>query len=484
MFYKEDTLLFNGKLLVMGMTMKYEIEEQTRRLLPWYLAPRFHNVITSVKIKDSSVIMRRNVEVYTTSSSPMVFVPLASMMLYTPYMEVEYNVRVSDVNLSDRIANIVKVKGFVSGYLPDGRYTKFTERAFADKVFEKEIVVEGEPSPFMISMVARRVARIESAKYFANKVRYELTKSKKWWFEPVGKGRVKVINVVEGNAMTKMEISTTFFDVRYKDYEPVTTPGIVAGVAHYFGNDETIPIENDKVKDFLIDFVKRIADVGKSFTPISVLNKVNRSTFSYVIGDAEIPDHVKVKLTGKDKPLWHWVTSTSVYRGVKTSFYVDPASSKVIMSVTFLPFYPPASLVLNYPPFHLAPLSAVVNERLKQLKYMSDRVEKALLKEGIEAVLYPDELEPLSDAGVTFDEIKDLMKRGYPPIRHLEGLLEKMDRVSYLTDVAGLTLGKIQKVDEMLISSITPKKKASQVSEEPEDEFENKNEGKRVKVTL
>lgn len=459
------------------------IEDQVRKLLPWYLAPRFNNTITSVSIKDKSVIVNRNVEVYTTSSSPYVFIPIASMMLYVPYLNVGYTVA-PEPNEDKKIARIVKVNGSVGGYLPNGKYAKFTERVFADKIYEKEIEITGKPSDFSISMVARVIARIESAKYFASKIKYTLEKTEKWKFDPIGKGHIKAINIAEGNAMTKIEINTTFFDVIYKDYGEVKSPGIVAGVSHFFKNDNTLPVENSKVKDYLIEFAKRISDVGKSFTTLAILHKATRSSFSYVIGEAEIPDSVKRELVGKDKPLWHWITGVPVYRGVRGNFYLDPNTNKVIMTITFHPFYPPASVVLNYPPFHLTPLSAMVNERMKQLKYVSGLVESRLRKRGIEVTLYPDELEPLSEAGVTFDELRNTLKKGYPYIYQLERLLEKMDKVSYLGDVSTLTLGKIQKIDEMLISSITPKKTKQTVEEPASDELEEKVKRKRVSITL
>jgi hypothetical protein len=444
--------------------------EMARRILPWYLAPRFNNVISKVEIKGKKAIVNRNVEIYVTSNMPYVFVPMASMMLYVPYLNSEFSIRRK--NESETIVTINKIDGFVAGYLPDGKYAKFTENAIEKDVIGKEIIVHGEPHEFSINMVTRRIARINAAKYFANKVRYELKKNG-WYFEPIGYGHVKAVKVVEGNAETRLEIRTTFFEVHYRG-KSVTAPGIVPGVVSFFGNDKYLPIEDDKVKDTLLDFVKRVSDVGKSFSSLAILQKATKSTFGYVVGEADIPDTVKKELKSKSEGPWYWITGSPTYRGVRSNYYLDLESNKIVLTLTFVPFSPPASLVLNYPPFHIAPLSAMVNERMNQLKYFADVVPDRLKRIGVDGTLYVDELEPLKDAGVRFDDIRRILREGYPKLSTLDKLLEKMDRISYLGDIASMTYGSIRKIDELLVSSIQPKKKEEQV--EPEEVKKEKEE--------
>lgn len=453
------------------MNVNENVNEMTRRILPWYLLPRFNNTILKVSIKDEKAILKRNIELYTTSNMPYAFIPVASLLLYIPYIKPEYSVNKVDKKKNEITIN--KIDGFISGYLPDGRYTKITGETIGKDIVGNEISIRGDPRDFPIGMVARRLSRIIAGKYFANKVKYYL-KNKGWFFDIKGVGNIKLITIKEGNAITNIEIPTTFFEVRYHN-KTIVSPGIIPGVSYFFLDNNDLPIESEPVKENLINFVNRIADIGKSFSSISILQNATKSSFGYAIGEANFSDDIKNTLKNESKnKYWYWLGGVPTYRGVRNNFYVDIESKKLIMTISFTPPSPPASLVLNYPPFHLLPLSAMAKERIKQLRIVANKIMKPRLKKiGVDGTFYIDEIEPLADANVKFDDIKKILKEGYPKIETLDMLLEKMDKISYIGDITSMAYGEMRKINEIMISTIKSK-------EEKKDEEEYKR-SKKVK---
>jgi len=452
-------------------------KEMARRLLPWYLAPRFSNVITNVSLEGEKAVVKRNVDLYVTSNTPSLYIPASSMFLYVPYLASKYNFKEKSLRGDRKEVTIMDIQGFVAGYMPNGRYAKFTDNAIRKDIVGNTITITGEPDDFSINMVAKTIARIESGKYFANKIRQDLKKNG-WSFSPIGNGTIKAIKIVEGNAESKLQIVTTFFDVSYKN-KKILAPGIVPGVISFFGDDNNLPIEDGRVKDTLIDFVKRVSDVGKSFSSVSMLQKATRSTFAYVIGDVSMTDTTKedLKKRNGNNP-WVWITGAPVHTNTRNNIYLDLETNKIIMATTFVPFSPPASLVINYPPFHLLPLSAVANERMGQLKYFAETIPRRLQKLRVDDVtVYADEFEPLGEAKIRFDDIRKILKEGYPKLETLDVMLDKMEKVSYLGDIASMVYGTVRKIDELLISTIKPKEKekvkSKESKEKEEKEFED-----------
>ena len=78
--------------------------------------------------------------------------------------------------------------------------------------------------------------------------------------------------------------------------------------------------------------------------------------------------------------------------------------------------------------------------------------------------------EALADAGITFDEVRDVLKDGYPRFVHLRPLLEKAEKLGYIGDVMSHAYGKETKVEEILIKELKPLIKKEVVAEKREVE--------------
>jgi len=430
--------------------------EMVRRLLPWYLLHRFRNVVLAVEVEEEEgrgVARVREVELYVSPNAPYVFVPGASMMLYAPFIRARYEVAASGSGESEVV--ISGVEGFVAGFLPNGRYAKYTEKAFGEGVVGKRVKVRGEPDQFDIDVVAAGIARIVAGGWFAANIKTSLSREG-WEFEPFAKGALKVITVAERRAEAEVSIMVRLFKVRYGGRE-VTAPGIVPGVAAFFADDRSLPIADAGARDALIGFVKGVADVGRHFASLALLQRTARSTFTYTVGEASVPKAVRehlMKRSGGSGRLW--LAGGRLHRGVRADFYLDLEGGGVVSDITIYPFSPPATLVLNYPPFNMAPLAATLHEQPRRFARLAELASKRLDRYRVEGALYVKELEPLAEAGVKFDDIKKALREGYPKLDTLEALLGKMDRVSYLGDVASMAYGRARRVDELLIASITP----------------------------
>jgi len=425
-------------------------DEMARRLLPWVLAPRFKNVVTSVEVEGEKAVARRNVELYETDAGG-VMVPGASMFLYEPYLNTEYRVKITGRDKG--YAVITAISGYVAGYMPNGEYVRYGYRTLRDVVGKRIEFTGSEPDQFTVNMIARRLARISAARIFAANIKQALMEEG-WKFELIGEGTIKKVYVREGNAATKVVIQTSFFAVYY-DGRAYTAPGIVPGVLNFFADPNLSIVKRDDVRERLIEFLGRVSEVGSKFAPVSILQQATRSTFTYVIGEVE-----GLSKTGKAGGS-QWVAGGPAYSGVRANVYAD-RNGKLLLSLTFIPFSPPASLELNYPPYHIAPLAAMVRDRPRMLRYLADTAVKRLARQGADAVAYVDELEPLADAGVGFDELRRAMKEGYPKMETVETILDKMTRIEDVADVASLTYGEVRKVDELLVSEIRPPEKRAQ----------------------
>ena len=422
-------------------------EEIARRVLPWYLLPRFKNIVLS----------KRDVESYLVVNEVAreVFVPGASRFLTVPHVEFDA------VDNKDEKKLLVHVhNGWIQGFLPNGQYAKFLAKTvLRDKDNEIEVKYDESYSDFAVSNVVRNYLRIKAGPLFAFKTEQYV---KKYGIVFGRHSRDKVysaeIIIKEKSAYSKITLPVFLYYMAYNGKIIDTVPGVVPGVLRAIGDGIIDPVaENPDAKQALTDFIRELTEVGQTLAPVSAatLQMTSKSKFTYIVGEADGPDTVFNELMKTGRRLV-WITGAPAYKGTRVNFYIDPKNRKIYMTISILPFNAPAVLVLNYPPFSIAPLSALMNQRRLFLSYNLDKVERHLEKRGIKVGFYDVDYETLADAGVTFDEIRTALKEGYPKLDTLRQILGKMEKLGYIGDIISHAYGKEMKIEEILIKELKP----------------------------
>ena len=424
--------------------------EIARRALPWVLLPRYRNVLLNTPIKTkvaSTPIALRNLEIYIPKHGG-IYIPGAASFLYAPYLAVEYEIVRNEFEPTKGHILIKGLDGYVMGFMPDGRFSKFSDRVL-EKVAGRTLEFEGEdPSDFNINMVARNLARLEAGRIFAIKLKNYLSKHG-FSFIKSGVGSIRTVVISEGNVRTTVTIPTTFFDVRYNDVE-VTVPGIVPGILTHIARGSYDPVP-DEAREVLNDIFNRMKSVATRYMDYAVVFRISKTTFTYVAGQVDAPQSVKKKYEGAPVHL-----ANSKIPGGRITAYADLDNNLILMNITMVPFNPPAALTLNYPPLNLAPIAMVVNEYADSfdelIRFAYWRAKKYGLKLSFEKEAYIT----LKDAGITLDDIKKPLHEGYPKIESLIILLDKLERLGDLTSMLQLSIGELKQVDQILIDTLKP----------------------------
>ena len=440
-------------------------EEVARRVLPWYLLPKFSNVLTSLGSK-------RDIESYKAIKTDLVvnevttvYIPGASRFLLVPHVEFE-----AVDNQEEKQVEVRVMDGWVHGFLPDGRYAKFLTKTLLKDEEVIPIKYERSYTDFAVDTVVRNYLRIRAGPLFAYKVErfgrehgvafYKTVPDYLYGAKNVAATVAKVV-IREKTVFTEITLPVYLYELSYKGEYLGVVPGIVPGILHLIGKDKLDTLkDNPDAKQALTDFVSEVAEVGKRVAPISsaTLQATSKSRFTYIIGEADGPKTVFEDIArklGKNRSLM-WITGAPAYRGVRVNFYLNPHNQKIYMTISILPFSAPAVVVLNYPPFNIAPLAALVNQRMNFLRFNLNKVKDYLDKRGIDAGFYDMDYEVLSDAGITFDEVRATLKDGYPRLENLKVLLEKAEKLGYVGDLMAQVYGKESRIEEILVKELKP----------------------------
>ena len=446
-----------------------------RRVLPWVLMPKFRNVLTQLDIDPNRKgdVVIRNIDLYVTDNVG-IYVPGASTFLSVPYLKYD-----TEINEEEKTVSISSNDGFVAGFMPNGRYSKFLAKTIDENDGPIVLKYEGESLPdFAISIVARNVYRLHAGKYFAAKIKKYMEKLGVEFDKTRTQVKITDVLVKEGNITGEVHMKINLYRIKTGANE-IKAPGIVPGLLSLMEHGLIKPIDGE-VEEELNKFLREVGRVGGRVSPISggLLKQTSKTKFTYYLGEISAPNHV---IDGLKKRHGNtiWLGGAPAYRGVKVNFYANLPVKKMYMSISILPFSPPATVVLNYPPFNLLPISALYYEREPFLRYQVEReVATRAKKIGLEIGPFHRDLSVLGDASVTFEEIKSMLKDGYPKIDKLEKAMHKVERLGTVADLVSMTIGDVYKVDKLLVSLLEPKVRAKEKVASPKEETEvEKEEG-------
>jgi len=122
----------------------------------------------------------------------------------------------------------------------------------------------------------------------------------------------------------------------------------------------------------------------------------------------------------------------------------------------------------------LSPLAALMNQAEKQLQQALDKATDQLNRRRLSAGFYDADYEVLADARVTFDDIKQILRDGYPRLENLDRVLAKLERLGYIGDIVSHAYGKESKIDRILIKElreiVKTEKKAGKLEKDEKEE--------------
>lgn len=443
--------------------------EVARRVLPWVLLTKFRNVVMNLPLSELKPGRHeiRNIEYYVTTTSPEVHVPAASSLLYIPFIKFSYDV------MKDSNEVVIKdVSGIVRGYFYDG-----TSRGYRIENLEEEVrkrtgrpttlTYEDSVSKFDIEGVLRAFYRLEAGKLFAAHLSAHSRKKDGITFSNLG--RMKNISVVveERGVSITVDLKVSVFEVCGKGV-CFKAPGVVPGLLYLLHAGLLKPLDGEAA-DVLNSTIKTIANVGDRLSPVSggILQSTNKARFIYVVGELD----EKNEEEGRRRRL-----AWDLIRGVRVSFYANERTGGIEMVVTMYPFNPPAIIVMNYPPFNLAPISALLKDRYWQLKRLADKAYQRLKSIGLDGAVYIREMTSLADAGITIYDVKTALREGYPRIETIEKMLSGFEKVGRLGDIMSLAIGRVEKVDKLLVTFLGMEEESKKTVAETEEKGKEEEE--------
>ena len=445
--------------------------EQARRVLPWIIMPKFKNVLThfpdsiinKIRMENQNQqieIGTRELELYVAEGEKWggLYIPGASTFLTVPY--IKYDVEIDEKR---KIMTVTSSDGFIQGFAPDGTYVKYRTLTIDEKDGPIELEYDANFTEFATGVVVRNVYRLLAGKYFARRIASIMRK--KFGVKIIKeKEEIKIGDVVvsEGHVRGTVPIVINLYLVGL-EYNNYVTPGVVPGILQLI-EDGILKPYDEKTEEVLTNFMEKITRIGKRVSPISggILQKTSKTKFTYYLGEIDAPDTVINTLKRKMGDSV-WLGGGPAYRGTRVNFYVNLTKKKFYMTISILPFNPPATIVLNYPPFNIAPISALMNERYAFLEYNIKReVIPRARRLGLDVGSFHRELQVLGDAGITFDEVRGILKDGYPRLDKLEVVAEKAEKLGNVADLVSMISADVYKIDKLLISLIEPKAKKTE----------------------
>lgn len=445
-----------------------EPREVARRVLPWVLLPRFLNVVTRLplpeRLEPGKTYVVRELELYVTNDAG-VYVPGASTLLVVPHLSYR-----TERDEAERVVRVLDIEGSIYGFMPDGTPARYRASTIVEKEGIPEIRYGDRYSDFSLDVVLRNALRLSAGKYFAYKV--ESAMRRRGVFFSRG-GVVKMRNVVvrERGVVAEIPLTISLYTVTYRG-ERLRAPGVVPGVLDLIGRGllETVGGEARTVLD---SFLERVSSVGKRLSPVSgaILHRTSRTRFHYYIGEVSASESVVRALRSREGDrVWLAGGPMGKGTGAWVTVYADLRNMKAYAAVSLLPLSTPAAVVLNYPPFSIAPLSALMGEGSGRLGDLLERAGERARRLGLDVGFYDRDLAVLADAGIGFREVKQILRDGYPRLEHLEPVLEKTERLGDIGDIMSMALGPVYKVDKLLVTLAEPvREERSRVAEEKEE---------------
>lgn len=410
-----------------------ESEELARRCLPWLLMSRFSNLLLSLRkpIKYDRLV---------GTDVAGVFVPAASSFVVVDRVDYSY--------LPSEKPGTVAVKvtgGYAYAFLPNGEKVVFGSRRIAREVGTVEVRHSRKKvNDYQVSAVVRDVARLRLGGVFAAVVK-KYARELGYYFEP-GKRSTVTVKVRSGDAVATYTFEVTTYHLLYGDALINVAPGVVPAILHLIRESPGNVFPQAAV-DALSGVVDRYRELGERVMPlVPVLQGTGHGSFLYVLGELE-----QSKPGGSAKTL----ATRRLGKGVEGSVILDEKNGKLLLRVAFRPFSPPALVALNYPPFNIAPLAVAANsEKYWDLvKAALDRAKKAGAKITWE---YSAEYAALADATLTADDVRVAMREGYPSIKTLDAIAEKISALSDVADIVSHAYGRthIATIDEILVNGL------------------------------
>ena len=423
--------------------------EPVRALLPWIMMPRYRNVISSIR-PDGEIEVYRSAVIAT-----YIYVPGAASLLAPRYAHANFYVEKVDnkdgtkkyqVTLSD-------VDAYVVGYLPDGRKVVFRRR-LSEEMEGLRIEIEGRITQDDIDMLTSLVGRLKAGKYFGGIVA-NFAKTHNIMITRHSRYSLNVIEVQALRAKAEVRIKTRVYNVSFKD-KTILAPGVVPAVANIISYPERFrgglasEIEGyDKAKEL----VDRIRDMGGRFADMALLYSISKARFRYIVGELyNTPRNDRLLISDK------------IAKGTRASF-IATEKGKVLLEISFLPLSPPAMFVASFPPLNISPLAATVNERFLKLKVLANKAKKYMERGGLAGEIYIDELEPLRDAKLSIEDVRGMLKDGYPLPSRINRILDELDKLSDIADILQVTSGG--GLERLLVKALKPdeEKKAKTTKE-------------------
>jgi len=420
--------------------------EVARRVLPYYLLPSFKNTITGFVVQEADktrpVYEIRNVEIYKSSLADII-IPGSGTLLYVPRLSFT-----SDVDEEAKRIRVFDITGLVAGFLPDGKRARILVPDDI-KDLDSSIILEYDDyyTDFAVSTVVRNIVRLKASKYFAARVATVARRWCQYWRRSMCV-KLRMVTVAERGVRGSIDIETTLYRFTAGGVS-FDAPNIVAGVSELMARGVIKPV-NEEALDVLKQFLKDLTSVGRRLVPLCpLLQRTSKAVFSYYIGEV-------TSIHGKPRKRYVWLGGAPAYRGVRVNVYADLEAKRVLTQISLLPYNPPAVLVLNYPPFIIAPLTALVHQRRLFLQTLMGEARRRAAALGIKAVTYEREYEALGEAGVTFDDIRRALFEGYPRIGTLRAMLEKLEKLGGIADVMSFALAndQLEKIDKILLKEV------------------------------
>lgn len=420
---------------------KLSPREVARRALPWIITPEFKNLLLEMPGRDvesyPEIILNDIVTVY---------IPGASRFLVSSKVSFDM-----DIDRRRRKIAVNIVEGYVYGFLPNGQYIKLRP----EKVLKNttiELSYKNSYTEFAVANIVKNYLRISAGPVFAA-IAEQYAEKNGIWFSKAGEPKKVKVILAEREVYTEITFPTKLYRAGTMDKkEIVTAPGIIPAILALIRRQAFNPVKGEAY-DIVKNFLKDVTSVGKRLVTLTpTLQSTSKTKFTYIAGEASGPDQVFDRM-GKAQKLV-WLTGGKAHRGTRVDFYLNTENRKIYMTISILPFSAPATTILNYPPYNIAPLAALMHDSYNTVRYLAGTAKKHLASQGLKTGLYIDDYAVLADAKLSINEIRRLLIDGYPRLENLYKILGKLEKLGYVGDIMAHAYGKESKVDIRLLEEV------------------------------
>jgi hypothetical protein len=72
---------------------------------------------------------------------------------------------------------------------------------------------------------------------------------------------------------------------------------------------------------------------------------------------------------------------------------------------------------------------------------------------------YLDDLDPLKDAKIDIETVRQMQKDGYPKVETMDKILNEMTKIEDIGDVTAFVYGKYEKIEKIILKMLEGEKK-------------------------